>query len=62
MATKLISLRIEEHVLEKIDDYCAGSGYRTRSWCINRILKRVLCGDYRGTMWKIEYNKDEIKI
>lgn len=62
MATKLISVRIEEDVLEKIDYYCEGRGYRTRSWCINRILERVLCGNYKVTLWKIESNKDEIQI
>lgn len=62
MATKLISLRIEENLLKKVDDYCDSSYYRNRSWCINRILERVLRGDYRGTLWKIEFHDDEIKI
>lgn len=62
MATKLISVRIEEHLLEKIDDYCNCNNYRNRSWCINRVLKRVLHGDYRGTLWQIENNRKEIQI
>lgn len=62
MATILISLRVEEDVLKKIDNFCEGSRYRTRSWLINRILERVLRGDYRGTLWQIERNQEEIKI
>lgn len=62
MATKLISVRIEEHLLKKVDDYCDSSYYRNRSWCINRILERVLRGDYRGTLWQIENHQEEIKI
>lgn len=62
MATKLISLRVEEDILEKIDNFCEGISYRTRSWCINRLLERVLRGNYRGTLWKIESNKEFILI
>lgn len=62
MATKLISLRVEEDVLEKIDNYCNCCNYRSRSWCINRILERVLREDYRGTLWQIENHRKEIKI
>lgn len=62
MATKLISVRIEEHILKRIDDYCGSSYYRNRSWCLNRILARVLSGDYHDTLWKIEFNKEKIEI
>lgn len=40
--TKLISVRMEKQVLQALDQVAKVTPYRTRSACINRILKCVL--------------------
>lgn len=43
---KLISMRVENVLLKKIDEYCAARPYLTRSSFINRVLNAVVtCSD-----------------
>lgn len=43
---KLISMRVENELLKKIDEYCAARIYLTRSSFINRVLNAVVtCSD-----------------
>lgn len=43
---KLISMRVENELLKKIDEYCAARTYLTRSSFINRVLNAVVsCSD-----------------
>lgn len=43
---KLISMRVENELLKKIDEYCAARCYLTRSSFINRVLNAIVtCSD-----------------
>lgn len=43
---KLISMRVKNELLKKIDEYCAARPYLSRSSFINRVLNAVVtCSD-----------------
>lgn len=50
---KLISVRIDQKTLKKIDDLAASTNYRTRSGIIQSILRNVLECSNEYTLWKI---------
>lgn len=43
--TKLVSVRIDEDVLAKIDQLASNSTYRSRSDIINGALRMIACAD-----------------
>lgn len=56
--TKLISLRIDEETLVKIDELAKDHGYVNRSWVINHLLKAVLQCTMGGQLWKLVHCYD----
>ena len=56
--TKLISLRIDEQTLVKIDELAKDYGYINRSWMINHLLKAVLQCTVAGQVWKLIHSYD----
>ena len=56
--TKLISLRIDEQTLAKIDEIAKIRGYTNRSWVINHLLKAVLQCTAGGQVWKLIHSYD----
>lgn len=56
--TKLISLRIDEETLVKIDELAKDHGYVNRSWVINHLLKAVLQCTICGQVWKLIHSYD----
>lgn len=56
--TKLISLRIDEQTLVKIDEIAKIYGYTNRSWVINHLLKALLQCTPGGQVWKLIHSYD----
>lgn len=56
--TKLISLRIDEQTLVKIDELAKNHGYVNRSWVINHLLKAVMQCTIGGQVWKLIHSYD----
>lgn len=56
--TKLISLRIDEQTLAKIDEIAKIRGYTNRSWVINHLLKAMLQCTIGGQVWKLIHSYD----
>lgn len=56
--TKLISLRIDEQTLIKIDEIAKGHRYVNRSFVINHLLKAVLQCTVAGQVWKLIHSYD----
>ena len=56
--TKLISLRIDEQTLVKIDELAKGQKYVNRSFVINHLLKAVLQCTMGGQIWKLVHCYD----
>lgn len=51
--TQLISFRIEQDLLERIDQLLKGRTYLNRSKVINRILNAMLKCEFHGNLWHI---------
>lgn len=62
MATKLISFRIEEEQLKKIDDYVAEHRYLTRSVVLDNILEGILNDDWQHNLWILTHTHKEIHL
>lgn len=58
---KLISIRLEPDVLERIDDMAKSYSYRTRSSIINKLLSVVIKCSTDGTLTKMlsAYNPEK---
>lgn len=56
--TKLISLRIDEQTLVKIDEIAKDQKYVNRSFVINHLLKAVLQCTIGGQLWKLVHCYD----
>ena len=50
---KLISMRVENELLKKIDEYCAARPYLSRSSFINRVLNAVVSCSGEDTLQNI---------
>ena len=62
MATKLISLRIDEEHLEKIDKYADGHCYLTRSLIIHNILEGILNHNSQHNLWVLTHTNKDIRL
>lgn len=62
MPTKLISYRIDEELLRKIDDYAAKHSYLTRSLVIYYILEGVLNDDWQHNLWVLTHTNKHILL
>ena len=51
--TKLISVRVDENLLSKIDEYAKAATYLDRSTVINHLLKAMLECSIAGQVWKV---------
>ena len=56
--TKLISLKIDEQTLVKIDEIAKDQKYVNRSFVINHLLKAVLQCTMGGQLWKLVHCYD----
>lgn len=62
MATKLISLRIEEEQLEKLDQYADSHLYLTRSSILFYILKGILNDSSQHNLWVLTHTNKYILL
>lgn len=60
MATKLISYRIDEEHLKKIDMYAAAHSYLSRSLVLYRILDEILNDDWKHNLWVLTHTNKKI--
>lgn len=62
MATKLISYRIDEELLKKIDDYAAAHSYLSRSLVLYNILEGILNDDWQHNLWVLTHTNKTIHL
>lgn len=62
MATKLISLRVNEELLKKIDKYADGHCYLSRSLIINNILEGILNDSSQHNLWVLTHTDKKILL
>ena len=62
MATKLVSFRIDEEHLKKIDKYAAEHCYLTRSFIINNILDGILNDNSQHNLWVLTHTNKDIRL
>lgn len=62
MATKLISFRIDEKHLKKIDDYAAAHGYLSRAYILYKILAGILNNDWENNLWLLTHKNKEVHL
>lgn len=60
MATKLISFRIDEKHLKKIDEYASTHSYLSRSFVLYRILDEILNDDWKHNLWVLTHTNKKI--
>lgn len=53
ITNKLISIRVDENVLAKIDEMAKTQNYLTRSFIINRVLEAAITCSTPGSLSKI---------
>lgn len=59
---QLISLRIDRDTLKKIDEYCEKRPYLSRSYAINRVLKKIFVKSPSGIAWKLIETPDTVEL
>ena len=62
MATKLISFRIDEEHLKKIDKYAAEHSYLTRSLVLFNILEGILNDNSQHNLWVLTHTNKDIHL
>lgn len=62
MATKLISFRIEEEQLKKIDMYAESHSYLTRTSVLHYILREILNDDWKHNLWVLTHTNKTIHL
>lgn len=62
MATKLISFRIDEEHLKKIDDYADAHSYLTRSLVLYHILEGILNDNSQHNLWVLTHTNKDIRL
>ena len=62
MATKLVSLRIDEELLKKIDKYADSHCYLSRSSIIHNILEGILNDSSQHNLWVLTHTNKHIHL
>lgn len=62
MATKLISYRIDEEQLKKIDDYAATHSYLSRSLVLYNILEGILNENWEHNLWVLTHTDKKLLL
>lgn len=55
--TTLVSCRLDNCILDSIDEFCAGRSYRNRSNVINKALEKVFKGKNDSEICEFLYSK-----
>lgn len=62
MATKLISFRIEEEQLEKLDEYAEEHLYLSRSSILHHMLYEILNENWKHNLWVLTHTDKKILL